>query len=298
MGWQWVFFINVPVITLSLIAGYYFIEPDEKKSIQNRPDIFSGILLTVVIVMLSYVIHELKNLQNDYILLGAMTVAIVVGTRLFFIRSRTQAYPLIDFSMLNRSLPLTGNGVMILMGAFFTGYLFMLSLILQTSMHYSAAQAGLLLFPFSVLSAVVSKSILPAMLKRITMLQAGILGMSLMTLGAVMLLCALAFDYNLGILLISVCCVTGTGIAVCFTSLTVIAIQDIPVEHHGLAASVTNTCYFFGAGLGLSILSLFMQSGQQVGILTIVILGIYAGTGAIWLITYYRRTRFSEKIES
>jgi MFS family permease len=283
-GWQWIFLINVPVIFVTLILSQLFIPADIKPKGINRPDIWSGVLLTASILMLTYVIHELKNIQPH---LALLVVAIIVCVGLFVTRIRNSTNPLIDFSLFNSSMTLIGNGVILLMGAFFTGYLFTISLVLQSGMHLSAMKAGLLLFPFSVLSAIVSKKVTPWMLRRITTLQTAIIGMLLMTTGAIMLFLSLYANYNMALLLLSVSCVTGFGIAVCFTSLMVIAVQEIPSNHHGLAASIANTCHFFGGGLGLSVLSLFMDhETNNFNIqLPVIVLGLFGITGAILLVT-------------
>jgi MFS family permease len=285
LGWQWIFFINVPVILITIVMGFIYITPDESYKSGNKPDVLSGALLTAGIVMLTYIIHDLKNIQENYIIHGVLAGAVLLSFRKTLSRIRKSKHPLIDFSLFEKPMTRVGNVVFVLLGAFFTGYLFTISQIMQNSMGLTAAKAGLILFPFSVLSAVVSKTFLPAFLKRFSILQGGILGMLLMTTGGVLLFLASKFQFNYVLVLMSVACVTGMGIAVCFTCLIVICIQEIPAEHHGLASSVANTSYFFGAGLGLSLIGLCLQiypaDLQQT--LPIVVLILYAGLGVGWL---------------
>jgi MFS family permease len=116
-----------------------------------------------------------------------------------------------------------------------------------------------MLFPFSMLSFVVSRYIVPAIYKRLSVLQTGILGMCLMLSGALLLLSAILLQYNMVLILLSIACVTGSGMSVCYPSLTALAIGDIPGNQQGLAAGIVTTAYFLGAGLGLSLISLGMQ---------------------------------------
>jgi MFS family permease len=253
--------------------------------------LLSGVLLTLIILSLTYVIHELKSFREDFVIMMLLTVEIISLTSVFVYRIKTTSNPLIDVTLLKKRSTLTGNGVIVLMGAFFTGYLFIISLVLQVNMQFSAATAGLILLPFSIFSAVVSKFFIPMLLKRISISQLAIMGMSFMALGGVALICALAFHYNILALLISIACVTGAGIAVCFNSLMVIAMQEIPVEHHGLASGIANTSYFFGAGLGLSVIGLFMQLESQPAnrMLPAIVLCVYALGGLMWLVVAYKR---------
>jgi MFS family permease len=211
---------------------------------------------------------------------------IVLIIRWLRFRTIQQTDPLIDVSLLRAPNTLTGLGVTFLLGAFFTGFLFVQSITLQQYMGYSAARAGILLFPFSLLSAVVGKLLIPALLRRMAVLQMGILGMSMMALGAVALIGSLQLGYPLWLLLVSVACISGFGMAICFTSLTLLVITDIAVEHQGLASSVATTAYFLGGGLGLSILSLLMPSETDVtNGLTWPAVGllVYAVVGVVWL---------------
>ena len=285
MGWQWIFFINVPVILIAIVMGVIYITPDDSIKSKQKPDVLSGALLTAGIIMLTYIIHDLKNIQENYLVHGVLAGAILLGFRKCLTRIRKSANPLIDFSLFDKPMTRVGNVVFVLLGAFFTGYLFTISQIMQNSMGLSAAKAGVMLFPFSILSAIVSKTFLPAFLKRFSILQGGLLGMLLMTSGGVILFVASKFEFNYVLVLMSVACVTGAGIAVCFTCLIVICIQEIPAEHHGLASSVANTAYFFGAGLGLSLIGLCLQFDRNdlKQTLPIITLILYAAIGLGWL---------------
>jgi MFS family permease len=257
-GWQWVFYINVPVISISLLFAYIYITPDEKQANRSTPDYLTGIFLTLTILLLTFIVHDLKNISQHLYVTLIMLAAMVIMIRSIIVRSRSEN-PLIEFKIFNTISTRTGNGVMFLMGAFFTGFLFTISLVMQTYMGFSAAKSGLLLLPFSILSAVVSKSILPRLLKRISMFQGGILGMLLMTAGGALLFLGILFNYNLIVILFSVACVTGTGIAV------------------------------FGGGLGLSILTIFMETSEPLYI-PAIILTSYAFGGVVWLLVAKSRS--------
>ncbi len=66
LGWQWIFFINVPVITAALTLAYRYIDKDVVDKKQQFPDIISSVLLTLVIVLVSYVVHYLADFPKNY----------------------------------------------------------------------------------------------------------------------------------------------------------------------------------------------------------------------------------------
>jgi MFS family permease len=292
LGWQWIFFINVPVITLALILAYRYIDKDIINKQRQLPDIISSMLLTLMIVLISYIVHNLPGFSKNYLQLLLLTVVIFVAGYIFKRRERTRKQPLIDFSLFRSTGTITGNGTTILLGAFFLSYLFLLSLVLQQNMHFTAAHAGLLLFPFSVLSFLVSRYVVPALFKKLTVLQTGILGMCLMLSGALLLMTAILFNHSMPLILLSIACVTGSGMSVCYPSLTSLAIRDIPDSQQGVAAGICTTSYFIGAGLGLSLLALGMQlitaAAATVNHISVLLISGFALPGVIWLI-YVRK---------
>jgi MFS family permease len=288
LGWRWIFFINVPVITLALILAYRYIDKDVITGERRFPDIISGFLLTLIIVLISYVVHNLPGFSQHYKLLIGAVIIIIAGWYFFIRRERRQQEPLIDFSLFRSPGTITGNGITVLLGAFFLSYLFLLSLVLQQNMHFSAARAGLLLFPFSMCSFMVSRYVVPPLFKKMTVLQVGILGMCLMLTGALLLMTAVLYNHSMVLILLSIACVTGTGMSVCYPSLTALAVRDIPVTQQGVAAGICTTSYFLGAGLGLSLLALGMQlinaTSEGVNHFTVLMISGFALPGVLWLL--------------
>ncbi len=286
-GWHWVFLINVPILVVVLIASYLILDKDVRVARVEKTDYLSSILLVITLLLFTYGIHQFGAFENNYVsIIGALSATAV----LFFIiykRLKSIPNPLINLDVFNSKTIITANAVFFTLGCFFIGYLFLIALILQRDMGYSAAKAGLLLVPFSILSAAVAKFILPSLMKRVTTLQLGIIGMSMMSLGGILLVLTLVFDYPLFLILLSAAFVSGIGMTICFTSLSLMCIQDIPCEHYGLASSLSSTSYFMGAGIGLSVLTLFMPKENMdsaVGTITVIILCSYALLGLILLL--------------
>lgn len=289
MGWHWVFLINVPILALIMVIGWFYLANDTPEQKQPSPDLFSGILLVMGLLMLSYGVHQLADIKQQYAVIMLCAAGVIICVRLLYTRLTGKANPLIDLAVFKAPSVITANGVFILLGAFFTGYLFIISQLLQKDMHYSAAKAGLLLVPFSLLSAIVAKFMLPGIMKRLTTEQTGLLGMSCMLTGGLVLICAVFAGYSLPLLLLSAAFISGLGMTICFTSLSVLAVKSIPKQHYGLASSLGTTTYFLGAGVGLSILTLFMQKdneGASVSALSLIILSGYALIGLLWLVIY------------
>jgi len=299
-GWQWVFFMNVPVLALVILLAWIYLEKDVPAKTKNTPDIWSGLILVLSLLMLSYAVHELGDIGKHYWML--ITLIVAIGASYFILKHRltTLDSPLIDLSVFKSRVTVNGIIVFMLLGAFFTGYLFLLSIMLQKDMLFSAARAGVTLVPFSILSALFAKFALPYVMRFLNVWQTSILGMSLMLCGAVLLVASMLNNYNFLALLFSVACVTGLGMTICFTSLSIICVQEVDAKHYGLASSVATTAYFLGGGVGLSLLSLFLKSNAVEGNVTItavLVLALYAAIGLIWLLAYHKKKALASNVD-
>ncbi|HEY5750036.1 MAG TPA: MFS transporter [Chryseolinea sp.] len=285
-GWQWGFFINVPVIASTLWLAYRFIEPDSKNEMQRSPDILSASLLTGAILLLSYLIHALPAFITHPMWLAGLVMLLAAASYGFIRRSIASQNPLLPFDiLLNRSTALA-VGVFALLGAFFNSYLFIISLVLQNTLHYSAAHAGMLLFPFGLLSMVISKYVLGFLLNKLSLHQIGILGMMSMVVGAVALFVFFRWNGAFPFLLLAMLCISGIGMAICIPSLMVMTVQHVAEENHGMASSLSTTAYFLGGGVGLSLLGLVgpsETSAMPVNFILITLWGLYALAGLIWM---------------
>jgi hypothetical protein len=150
---------------------------------------------------------------------------------------------------------------------------------LQKDMGHSAASAGLMLVPFSIMSALAAKFVLPHVSKRLSSSQMGVFGWSFMLTGALSLLIAVYTGHPLAVVLLGAACISGIGMTFCFTALSVMGIQDVEPSYYGVASSLSSTSYFLGAGIGLSFMTLMSQifpSKYAVGDLSLIILVGYA----------------------
>ncbi len=287
-GWHWVFLMNVPVLTIAIIMAWYYLETDEPRETKKTPDFISGLLLVAGLLMLSYGVHELGNFKKHYLLLSGLAAGVAICSKLVYTRLTQHKEPLIDLSIFRSPTVVAANVVFFLLGSFFTGYLFIISLLLQKDMNFTAAKSGLLLVPFSILSAVIAKFALPPIMKRLHM----------MLISSVLLISSILTGHSLFLILVSAAFVLGLGMTFSYTSLSVLSIQDIPKQHYGLASSLSTTSYFLGAGIGLSILTLFMTTENAttaVNLLPVVILGLYSIIGLSCLIIFIRNHHTVQK---
>ncbi len=279
LSWHWVFLINVPVLLITLVLSYYYLPADEKNETAQKTDVVSGILMVLGLLSLTYGTHELVHIKEQpFLVAGSLVLALVLLVMVYY-RLKSVAKPLVDLKLFKHQSLVVSNAVFFTLGAFFIGFLFLISLMLQKDMGYSAASAGLMLVPFSIISALTAKFILPHVSKRLNSSQMGILGWLFMLAGGLSLLISVYAGHPLTLVLLGAACISGVGMTFCFTALSVMGIQDVEPENYGLASSLSSTSYFLGAGIGLSFMTLMSQifpSEFSVGSLNLMILIGYA----------------------
>ncbi|WP_454045124.1 MFS transporter [Chryseobacterium sp. Marseille-Q8038] len=279
LSWHWVFLINVPVLLITLVLSYYYLPADEKNETAQKTDLVSGILMVLGLLSLTYGTHELVHIKEQpFLVAGSLVLALVLLVVVYY-RLKSVAEPLVDLKLFKHQSLVVSNAVFFTLGAFFIGFLFLISLMLQKDMGYSAASAGLMLVPFSIISALTAKFILPHVSKRLNSSQMGVLGWLFMLAGGLSLLISVYAGHPLTLVLLGAACISGVGMTFCFTALSVMGIQDVEPENYGLASSLSSTSYFLGAGIGLSFMTLMSQifpSEFSVGSLNLMILIGYA----------------------
>ncbi|AYZ13042.1 MFS transporter [Chryseobacterium arthrosphaerae] len=289
LSWHWVFLINVPILFITLILSYYYLPADEKNETVQKTDIISGIVMVLGLLSLTYGTHELVHIKDQpFLVTGSLMLAVLLLVMVFY-RLKSVAEPLFDLQLFRHRSLVVSNAVFFTLGAFFIGFLFLISLMLQKDMGYSAASAGLMLVPFSILSALTAKFILPHISKRFSSSQMGVLGWLFMLAGGLLLLISVYTGHPLTVVLLGAACISGIGMTFCFTALSVMGIQDVEPSNYGLASSLSSTSYFLGAGIGLSFMTLMSQvfpSDFAVGSLNLIILTGYA-LSALGMLFYF-----------
>ncbi|MEH7888480.1 MFS transporter [Elizabethkingia meningoseptica] len=279
LSWHWVFLINVPILLITIVAAYYYIPADKVNKETAKTDIGSGILIILGLLSLTYGVHELVHIKENFIIVVISLVLPLILLKWVLNRLKSAAYPLINLHIFWHKSLVISTLVFALLGAFFIGFLFLISLMLQKDMNYDAASSGLMLVPFSIMSALVARYILPSVSKRFNSFRLGALGWTFMFTGALLLLISVFTGHSLLLVLTGAACISGIGMTFCFTALSVMGIQDVEPSDYGVASSLSSTSYFLGAGLGLSFVTLigqFFSSEYAVGALSIIILTGYA----------------------
>jgi EmrB/QacA subfamily drug resistance transporter len=250
LDWRWVFFVNVPIAVLILVATPHYIRESERHS--GHFDVAGALTSTLGMVALVYgFIRAAHEGWTDTLTLCSFAAALVLLS--FFIlvesRSRQPITPLHMFADRNRA---GTYGIMLSLAAAIFGMFFFLTLFVQDVLGFSPLRAGLAFLPVSAVIAVgagITSQLLPRFGPKPFMVTGALLacaGLSWLTLTDV-------HSTYLGSIL-GPMLVFSLGMGMQFVSLTLMAVSGVPRDETGAASGLLNATQQVGGSLGLSIL--------------------------------------------
>ncbi|MGW3571616.1 MFS transporter [Streptomyces sp. NPDC000941] len=155
-GWNSIFFINVPIGAVILLAASRLFEPDRGLGFGAGADLVGAVLVTSGLMLLVFAINKIENdgLGSAQTLgFGALALVLLAG---FVLRQAKASNPLLPLRIF-RSRSLSGaNGVMVLFVAGLFGFQFLLAIYLQSVAGYSSVRTGMAYLPGPIVIAVIS----------------------------------------------------------------------------------------------------------------------------------------------
>jgi EmrB/QacA subfamily drug resistance transporter len=260
-GWEWIFFINIPVGLAALALSPVLLHESRGALTRRSSDPAGTLTITGALVLLVYAVVEAPDVGWG----DARTILLFAGSALLLaafalIESRHRA-PLVPLRLL-RSRSLVGaNLVMLLFSTVAFGTPFVLTLYAQQVLGYSAVEFGLGTAVFAALAAVGSMVGQAAVL-RVGFRPVAAVGLALMGGGSLLLTQASVSGSYFGDMFFGLV-VYGPGIGLAFVTATVAALADVAEHESGLASGLSNTAFQIGAALGVAIASTVAVSRSE-----------------------------------
>ena len=252
LGWQAVFFVNVPVGALVLIAIPLLITRD-RGGVRGRLDVPGAATVTAALVSAVGALSAVDQLGFAHPLTIGLAVAAVALGAAFVLIERRSAEPLVPLAVFrNRNLTV-GNIVMLLVGAAMVALFFALSVYMQAVLHYDALMTGISQLPLAGALVLVA-GVAPAVIGRIGAKPTLIGSLLLLATGLVWLAAAPA-DAQFVAQLLGPSILIGVGLGGAFVTTTQLAVDGVDGGEAGLAGGLVNTSQQVGGALGLAVLS-------------------------------------------
>ncbi|MEU6541506.1 MFS transporter [Streptomyces sp. NPDC047000] len=259
LNWRWVFFVNVPIGLLIVLAAPRWIRESERHP--GHFDIGGALLSTAGMVLLVYgFIRAAQEGWHDALTLAsfAAAVLVLVGFVLVERRSGQPITPLHMFADRNRA---GTYGIMLSLAAAMFGMFFFLTLFVQDVLHFSPLAAGFSFLPVSAVIAV-GAALASRFLPRFGPKPFMVTGAVLASAGLAWLTRTDAQSTYAGSIL-GPMLVFGLGMGMEFVSLTLTALSGVRGRESGAASGLLNATQQVGGSLGLSILvTVFGTAGR------------------------------------
>jgi len=256
ISWHWIFFVNVPVGVLGIVASYAFIDEsrDETHASLDLPGLATS---AVGLFALTYGLIEANTYGwTSGRIVGAFAVAVISLVSFVVIeRRRREAMLPLD---LFRSGTYTGaNLVTLLVALAMFGVFFFVSLYMQNILGYSAVETGAAFLPLTILIILVAP-VAGRSSDRFGSRGLMTTGMVLIALQLVMFsrLSADASFWNL----LPAFLVGGVGMALTMTPSAAAATRSVPVDKAGVGAAVLNSARQVGGTMGIAIMGAIMAA--------------------------------------
>jgi EmrB/QacA subfamily drug resistance transporter len=263
VGWRWIFFINVPLGVLAIVAAFAVV-PNVHSGRRPRLDLPGVLLSTAGLFLVIFGLIEGQRYKwgtvFSFVTIPVILIAGVVVFAVFLVLQarRQDRDPLLPFQLFrNRtfSISVTLSSVILFASV---GLLLPLTIYLQSVRGLSAVIAGLVLVPPSVISLLLS----PFAGRLVARLGGrGVLVPFLLLYGGGVGLAGLMAgpDSSPWVLMPGLI-LFGIGMGVVFPTINTLAMRDVPPQLAGAASGVLATTRQLGTVLGAAAVGLLLQS--------------------------------------
>ncbi|RUR03103.1 MFS transporter [Labedella endophytica] len=252
IGWQAVFFVNLPIGVIVIAAVPALITRDPATT-HSRLDYAGAATVTGALVAAVGALSAVGQVGAAHPLtLGLVAAALVLGLAFVLIERRT-AEPLVPLGVFrNRNLSV-GNIVVLLVGAAMVALFYALSVFMQAVLGYDALTAGLSQLPLAgalVVIAGLAPNVVGLLGARRTLV-----GSLLILAGGLVWLAAAPSDAVFALHLLGPSLLIGVGLGGAFVTATQLSVDGVEGGEAGLAGGLMNTSQQIGGALGLAVLA-------------------------------------------
>ena len=258
-SWRLSFYINIPIGLIAVIIILIFL-PNTKTSLDKKPvDIFGGIVLVVLIVLLLATL----SLAGDQF---AWANPVIIGSFILFVlllvifiyAERKSKEPILPMYLFGNTIFNVSMIAGLVMGMIMYASTLFLPLFAQGVMGYGVAETGIIMFPLTI--ALVLANIISGIVvtrtgkyKKVTLAS-----FILMAVGALILALNCGLQSMLALIVAS--CLLGAGMGISFPTFMNIAQNAVAYEYLGVASSSTQLSRNLGGIIGISLLTSLMNN--------------------------------------
>jgi EmrB/QacA subfamily drug resistance transporter len=263
LGWEWIFFVNVPVGVLVLALTRPIVPESHADLGHRRFDVPGAVGVTTGLALFVYAISKAPDVgwgSGRTIGLLVLSAAILAA---FVVWELRVTAPLTPFSVFRIRSLTAANVVGLMLGAVIYANFFLLTLYVQQILGWSALRTGLT-FLATAGTAVIWAGVAQALVTRVG-------PRPVMTLGLVILALSVLGYTRLPVHghywpdLLPIYLTFSIGMVFGFVPVTIAAFIGVPAHLAGLASGLMNTSQQIGGAIGVAVTSTIFTSKAKSG---------------------------------
>jgi EmrB/QacA subfamily drug resistance transporter len=263
LGWEWIFFVNVPVGVIVLALTRPIVPESHADLGHRRFDATGAVTVTGGLALLVYAISKAPDVGwATGRTIGVLALSAVILAAFVAWEMRAEA-PLVPFSVFRIRTLTAANIVGLLLGAVIYANFFILTLYVQQILGWSALKTGLT-FLATAGTAVIWAGVAQALVTRIgprPVMVAGLVILGLSVLGYT----RLPVDGHYWPDLLPIYLTFSIGMVFGFVPVTIAAFIGVPHQLAGLASGLMNTTQQIGGAIGVAVASTIFTSRAKSG---------------------------------
>ena len=261
-GWQWIFFINVPIGIAALVATFLII-PDLRPGRHHGWDIVGILIATAGLFAIVFGLIEGQRYSWGQIESYGVTIPEVIGLGvllmvLFLIWERFQTEPLLRLSLFSDRNFAIGNWIAAAISFGMLSMFLPFTIYLQSARGFTALVAGLTMAPMS-LTSMFTAPFAGRFADRVGAKYILTVGITLFTIGMGTIALVAGPDSTWVNFLVPAI-VAGAGMGMTFAPMTTVAMRNIEPRVAGSASAILNTIRQLGAVIGSAVIGAVLQN--------------------------------------
>jgi EmrB/QacA subfamily drug resistance transporter len=264
LGWEWIFFVNVPVGALVFALTPIFVPESRADMPDRRFDAAGAVTVTGGLALLVYAISKAPDVgwgSARTILLLIASGVILAAFVLIELRGRA---PLMPFSIFRIRSVLGANVVGFLLGAVIFADFFILTFYVQETLHWSALKTGVT-FLATAGTTVIWAGVAQALTTRYGPRPVIVTGL-LVLAASMVAYTRIPVDGHYWPDLLPAYITFALGLAFAFVPVTIAALAQVAPREAGLASGLINTSQQIGGAIGIAIVTtIFRTKAKDLG---------------------------------
>ena len=252
-GWEWIFFVNVPIGLAALFFVPRLVKESRAEGLARHFDAAGAVTVTTSLMLLVYGLTQSNNVGwSSPQTIGVLLASAALMAAFLVIETRSRS-PLMPLRIFRRRTLAGANMIGFGLGTMVFGMFFLLSLYMQQVLGFSAMETGVGYLAVA-LTAIVASGAAQALVTRLGVKPVLTIGMLLLGAGLI-LFTQVSVDGTYVADLLPGFLLIGVGLGFSFVPVSIAALAGVSGRDAGLASGLINTSQQIGGAVGLAILT-------------------------------------------